>query len=472
MNQAILIVSPDLDVQKTFRESLGDQFEIEAFGNEAQAFKSFKNHRYEFTFFDIELLKEAQSGGQKVDYKSAIDKYRKTFPMANIVILAKGSMTRDAVRAVKAGADDYLNYPVEPSELALVTAKVEEQVRVESEIEFLRDQFWSVDAQKVIETKSPKMKRVYELVKSVAATRSTVLLTGETGVGKSMIAKLIHDHSTRKDGPFIPVHCGAISENLVESELFGHEKGAFTGAIQRKMGKFELAHGGTIFLDEIGTVSSNTQIKLLQVLQDSIFQRVGGETDIKVDVRVIAATNENLKEMVEEKTFRRDLLHRLSVFPVEIPPLRERREDIPKMLEFFLERFKSEGLKDIKGFRPEVLEALVNFEWTGNVREMENIVERAYILENTEYVGPESIPLEIVGESETSAVVPLDLHKTLAEARNEVIENFERQYLQELLAEKGGKISETAEAAGVGVRQIHKLMVKYGLSKKEFKEEL
>lgn len=465
----ILVITERQNAQAVFFSSLREQYDLDCFEEEPKAFEKFKNQRFDFTFIDIELLKSGADPSSKTPLKSALKKYWQAFPTASIVILADNANTRSAVKAVKAGADDYLNYPIDKSELALITAQVEEVARAESELEYFRDQFWSIDAKDIIESKNPKMQKVFKLIKSVAPTKSTVLLTGETGVGKSMLAKLIHDHSTRKSAPFIPVHCGAISENLIESELFGHEKGAFTGAIKRKLGKFELANGGTIFLDEIGTISANAQIKMLQVLQDAIFQRVGGETNIKVDVRIIAATNENLKEMVEEKEFRRDLFHRLSVFPIEIPALKERPEDIPGLLDVFLKKLNKENTKEIRGFRPEVIEALCAYDWTGNIREMENLIERAFILEETDLMTPESFPIEIMRDVETTAVVPLDVRKSLAEARNEVVENFERQYLKELLAEKKGKINETAEAAGVGVRQIHKLMSKYGLLRNEYK---
>ena len=243
------------------------------------------------------------------------------------------------------------------------------------------DLFWRPEALKVVRTQSPRMRQVLEKLKSVAPTRTTVLLLGDTGVGKGMIAKLIHQHSSRSDMPFVHLHCGAIPETLVESELFGYEKGAFTGANKRKLGRFDKAQGGMLFLDEVNTITPSTQIKLLQVLQERIFQRVGGEQPIEADVRIITASNSDLSALCEEGSFRRDLYYRLSVFPIQLPSLRERTEDIPQIIDSLIEWFNQHYFKDIQGIDPFVIKALKQYDWPGNVRELENIIERAYILE-------------------------------------------------------------------------------------------
>ncbi len=341
---------------------------------------------------------------------------------------------------------------------------------MQAELSYLKDQFWHARANEIIVTQSSKMKAVYDKVKAVAATSSTVLLTGETGVGKSLIARLIHEHSIRKKEALVCVHCGAIPDTLIESELFGHEKGSFTGAIRRKLGRFEIANDGTLFLDEIGTVSAATQIKLLQALQESTFQRVGGESDIKVDVRVIAATNDNLKDLVAAKSFRPDLFYRLNVFPIEIPPLRERREDIPHLCRNLLQKLNKEYGKNIEGLSDIAQNALVEYSWPGNIRELENVIERAYIIETGHQLSAESLPIEIVQTNTTSAIIPMNARQSLAEVRNQAIEDVERQYLKEILTLYQGRINESAEAAGVGVRQIHKLMSKYGFDKSDFKK--
>jgi transcriptional regulator with GAF, ATPase, and Fis domain len=296
-----------------------------------------------------------------------------------------------------------------------------------------------------------------------------VLLTGETGTGKSLLAKLIHRHSNRREAQFISVHCGAIPDTLLESELFGHEKGAFTGAARRKLGKFEIANGGTIFLDEIGTLTPSAQVKLLMILQEGFFERVGGEATLKTDVRVVAATNADLKQMAGEKNFRKDLFYRLNVFPIDLPPLRERAPDIPKLVESFLTKHNSLGPKAIRHVHPSVTKALCHYDWPGNIRELENLIERAYILEQSDTLTSESFPSNFFNAECQTAEVPIDTSQSLAKVRAEGVEEIERRYLKDLLSRHQGRINQSAEEAGITTRQLHKLMTKYGLRKEDFK---
>ncbi|MBU4504421.1 MAG: sigma-54 dependent transcriptional regulator, partial [Proteobacteria bacterium] len=338
-----------------------------------------------------------------------------------------------------------------------------------SELDYLRDRFWQEDSLEIVRTRSPLMKRLFDKVRAVASTKSTVLLNGETGTGKGVLSRLIHQHSNRKDGPFISVHCGAIPDTLLESELFGHERGAFTGAIRRKLGKFEIAQGGTIFLDEIGTITSSAQIKLLEILQDGTFHRVGGEERIEANVRVIAATNTDLKKMCEAGQFRRDLYYRLNVFPLEIPPLRERMEDIVYIVEIILKRLKKFDVKEIHDVHPHVIDAFGKYSWPGNIREMENLIERAYILEKSSILTPESFPNELFASNPSPIQMKPNISLSLAEVRRTDIEHTEKSYLKELLAVNKGRIKESAEVAGISTRQLHKLMKKYSITKEEFK---
>jgi transcriptional regulator with GAF, ATPase, and Fis domain len=268
---------------------------------------------------------------------------------------------------------------------------------------------------------------------------------------------------------FIGVHCGAIPDTLLESELFGHEKGAFTGAVRQKLGKFELAHGGTIFLDEIGTITPAAQIKLLQVLQDGTFQRVGGEQLIETDCRIIAASNADLSAMVAKELFRRDLYYRLNVFPIRIPSLRDRREDIPQLTEIFLKRMNRFSHRGIHYVHPAVMEAFQRYPWPGNIRELENLVERACILETSSILTPTSFPAELFADALHASPMPVETGLTLANVRGRAVEEAEKRYLREVLSRNGGKINRTAETAGVTVRQINKLMRKYGIAKEEFR---
>jgi transcriptional regulator with GAF, ATPase, and Fis domain len=318
---------------------------------------------------------------------------------------------------------------------------------------------------------SKAMKAVLEQARTVAPTRATVLLTGETGVGKGVLAKLIHQWSNRTERPFVAVHCGAIPDSLLESELFGHEKGAFTGAHRRKQGKFELADGGTLFLDEVGTITPSVQIKPLDILQERRFHRVGGEEDIEVDIRIVAATNSDLNRMQKEGRFRSDLYHRLNVFPIDIPPLRERKEDVPALVAHLLERLNALYSKEIAGLEPRVQEAFLSYDWPGNVRELENVLERAHILESTVRISAQHVPFEILNTAEKHVAVamPVGGSKTLAAARTEAVAAAERHYLVEVLAAHQGRIDASARAAGITTRQLRKLLAKYQIRKTDFK---
>ncbi len=425
-----------------------------------------RKKRCDMILIDIEVLRESAHGN---DYKTALQPFWHLYPTVDIIAMSSKEMIRDAVKAVKAGADDYLVYPLNPDEVKYVINSIYESMIIQSEVDYLRDQFWETDALDVVQTHSPVMKAVYTDIRSVAPTKSTVLLSGETGTGKGVAANLIHRHSNRRDGPFISVHCGAIPDTLLESELFGHEKGAFTGAVRRKLGKFEIATGGTIFLDEIGTISHSAQIKLLQVLQDGTFQRVGGEETIRADVRVICATNRDLREMCEDGQFRKDLYYRINVFPIYIPLLKERGEDIPHLVEVFLKQMNKFNTKEIHDVDPRVMDAFKRYAWPGNIRELENLIERAHILETSSMFTPESFPAELFESDLALTTLPVNSSLILAEVRRKGIEDIERNYLKEVLARNKGKVKESAEAAGITTRQLHKLMAKYAIRKEEFR---
>jgi transcriptional regulator with GAF, ATPase, and Fis domain len=320
-----------------------------------------------------------------------------------------------------------------------------------------------------VQSRSVVMRRLYQQMRLVVATNSTVLITGETGTGKSFLARLIHLHSERRQGPFISVHCGAIPETLIESELFGHEKGAFTGAVKRKQGRFTMADGGTIFLDEIGTITPAIQIKLLQFLQDHTLQPVGSEETLEADLRVLAATNSDIKQMVEEGHFRSDLFYRLNVFPLHIPPLRERREDIPMLTRLFIKRLNRFYRRIISGVSSEVEQAFLAYDWPGNIRELENLIERAFILEKGDKLGPKSIPPELFDRDCTPPAIESDKLPALRSFRTKAVEQAEYRYLKRLLTINKGRIDTSAATAGITTRQLHKLITKHGLRKEDFK---
>ena len=342
-------------------------------------------------------------------------------------------------------------------------------LELNAELGFLDESQWKNEILDQLQSRSGIMQQINEQVRLVAPTLTTVLLSGETGTGKGFLARQIHLHSQRRGQPFISVHCGAIPETLIESELFGHEKGAFTGAVKRKQGRFALASRGTIFLDEIGTITPAIQIKLLQFLQDHTFQPVGSERALEADVRVLAATNADLMRMVQDSQFRSDLFYRLNVFPLQIPPLRERREDIPLLANLFIKRLNRLFGKRINGLSLEVEQALRSYDWPGNIRELENLLERAFILEKGNDLGPGSFPPEVFNKDCAFPVLGQEGLPTLGSFRAQAVNQIELQYLIRLLTEHEGRIGPSARTAGVSTRQLHKLMTKHGLKKEDFK---
>ena len=454
------------DRVSSVKESLQDVYGIGYSSQITEALEVLRNHLYEFVFVDIEILQRTAAGSS---YSAVFQTFSLVNPNISIVVMAEPALVGEAVKIVKEGAGSYITYPLVLDEVKLVVNSIAEQARAESELDYLRDQVWQEDEFDLLQTKSPSMKTVYEKIRAVASTKSTVLLTGDTGTGKGFTARFIHKLSLRKNERFIEVHCGAIPDTLVESEMFGHEKGAFTGAIKRKLGKFEIAKKGTIFLDEISTIAPSTQVKLLQVLQNGITHRVGSEEEIHADVRIIAATNADLKQLCDEKLFRSDLYYRLNVFPIELPLLKERKEDIPKLVELFLAKLNAFHSKGISGVHPQVLEAFLAYSWPGNIRELENIMERAYILEIGSVLRPENFPVELFMQQ--AEVIPGTINPalTLSQVRQQEMDRIEQTYLDLLLKKCNGKINMTAAAAGITTRQLHKLMKKHTLRKEDYK---
>lgn len=465
----VLVVTGDYKAYNTIRLSLGPEYKVDLARDKTSSFEMFRKKNYELLFIDIVVLCGELSQNGYHDYKKDLQPFWQISSSAEIIILSSQETIREAVYAVKAGADSYLTYPINRDEVRYVTESIYEFTIMQQELDYLRGRFWQNDSLHLVQTNSPAMKKVFDKVRSVAPTRATVLLTGETGTGKSVIAKLIHRHSSRSDSQFISVHCGAIPDTLLESELFGHEKGAFTGAVRKKLGKFEIAHGGTIFLDEIGTITPAAQIKLLQVLQERSFQRVGGEKNIEVDVRIIAASNIDLKKLSNEGVFRNDLYYRLNVFPIDIPPLRDRIEDLPLLVDLFLKRLNKIYPKEIHDIHPQVMEAFEKYPWPGNIRELENLIERGFILETASILTPKSFPGELFPSETCRPEISPDISLPLAEVRHRGIEQIERYYLRNLLSAHKGRINNAARAAGVSVRQLHKLLTRYGIHKEEFR---
>lgn len=352
------------------------------------------------------------------------------------------------------GAYDFLTKPLNLEQLEMIVKRALEGRELSLKHQQLLSEVSSERGVDSVVGKSAAMQRVMMLVRKVADARISVLITGESGVGKNVVANAIHSLSARHDNALITVHCAALSESLLESELFGHEKGAFTGAESLHKGKFELAHGGTIFLDEIGEISQSVQVKLLRVLQERKFERVGGEQTIEVDVRIIAATNRNLEEEVKAGRFREDLFFRLNGIRIEVPPLRERKDDIPLLMNSFLTKFNKDNNKSIKGFDSRARTAIYKYDWPGNIRELEHCVESSVVMASGDEITVDDLP-PTVSRASSSSVMSIPLGITLSEAERIVIE-------QNLAANKGNK-SKTADILGIGRKTLHRKLSEYGL---------
>ncbi len=357
-------------------------------------------------------------------------------PKMPVVMITAHGTVESAIEAMKIGAVDYISKPFDMEELKLIIKRSLEVLELASEVDYLREELGEKISPNLIGS-SGSLKEVKELVTKVANTSATVLIQGESGTGKEVVARMLHQMSERANKPFVAVNCAAIPENLLESELFGYEKGAFTGAVGRKKGKFEVAGSGTIFLDEIGEIPLQIQVKLLRVLQEREFERVGGNDSVRMEARIIAATNKNLKKSVQEGTFREDLYYRLEVIPVSLPPLRERKEDIPELVDHFLKKY--DPRRRIKGFSQEAMNTLCGYNWPGNIRELENIIERAVILCADEEVTPDYLPKEVLQRQR-------DQHRVMFDFPVEGIclEDLERDLILKALEVSGGNQTKAA----------------------------
>lgn len=373
-----------------------------------------------------------------------------------VILLTAFSSVETAVEAMKKGAFDYITKPVDIGELQLIIARALGFRGLQEENRQLKEQLGERQIATDIIGRSPAMQEMFATLAMVAPTDATVLITGESGTGKELVATALHHNSPRKNGPFIKLNCAALNDSLLESELFGHEAGAFTGATGRRKGRFELAHRGTLFLDEIGDMSLSTQAKVLRVLQDGEFERLGGSETVQTDVRLLAATHKDLQAMILDGTFRQDLFFRLSVVPLHLPALRDRITDIPELANFFLARYAKKNRKDLKGFHPEALNLLMRYPWPGNIRELENTIERAVILCLGEQISPHELPPHFLADE-----VRLDPGKLAGEAVT--LRDMERLTIKNTLTSTGNNKSLTAKKLGIARQTLLNKIKEYGL---------
>jgi len=446
-NYRILVI----DDEEIVRESLSDWLKkfgyyVETAENGTRGLEKIRNQNWNIMLVDLklpdisglEILKEAR----KIQENSAV------------IIITAYATVDTAIQAMKDGAYDYIVKPFDPDEINLVIKKILEHQKLVDENLFLRRELTKRYTFQDIIGKSPAMQKVFELIKTVGPTKSTVLIQGESGTGKELVARAIHQISPRAQQPFVTVSCGALTETLLESELFGHEKGAFTGAVVQRKGKFELANGGTIFLDEIGDIDPKTQADLLRVLQEREFTRVGGQEPLKVDVRVIAATNKDLPNLMREGKFREDLYYRLNVIAMSLPPLRERKEDITPLADHFLHKYNIENNKKIQRLSEDALKILLDYRWPGNVRELEHAVEHAVTIEKTNIITAESLPPAFQAGEAGPCVYP---------AEDKPLEEVEKEYIQRLLNKHQWNIQKAAMILNIDRTTLYNKIKKYNL---------
>ncbi len=428
-NEKILLIDDSYEILENLSEYLiSEGYEVTTASDGTSGIS-----RIEKTFYDFVLTDLKMPGADGMEVLKYVREYS---PESICIILTGYGTIRNAVEAIKNGAFDYLTKPVKLDEIDITLKRAIEYRDLKRENVNLRNQLKRKYQFKNIIGESPAMQEVFKTVEKVSDTDSTVLILGESGTGKELIARALHYNSYRREGPFVPVNCAAIPSELLESELFGHEKGAFTNAIRTRIGRFELAHGGTLFLDEIGDMNPNLQSKLLRVLQERQIERIGGVKPIKVDIRIISATHQDLKKAVLKKKFREDLYYRLNVIPIRIPPLRERKSDIPLLVHHFIHHFSKTKKKRVTGITEEALEQLMGYDWPGNVRELENMIERLVILANSETIDitdlPERVFPTLSKEGEGTVVLP-DEGLSLETALNE----FEKQLILQALNKSG-----------------------------------
>ncbi len=436
-------------------------FKVDEASDGKEAFEKFKQGDWDIVLMDVRM--------PNMDGLEALKAIKEEDPRTFVVLMTAHSNLKDAVTAIKEGAYDYLEKPVQPQKLIEIVNRSIEAREMISSIA-VSNPIFDDDVESEFVGSSQKMKEVFNLIYRLCKVDTTVLIRGENGTGKELVARAIHYNSPRKTGSMVAINCGAIPENLMESELFGHEKGSFTGAHERKIGKFQLANNGTIFLDEIGELRPDMQVKLLRVLQERKFVPVGGNREVKTDARIIAATNRNLEKMIEEGTFREDLFYRLNVMPIFLPPLRDRLDDLEHLVSFFIKKFSKVHGRSLTGISEEALKAMKNYRWPGNIRELENIVERAYIVENGDRISVHALPDQI---KTAKGQVDLPLNKGYSGPLDfeAFKEQAEKDFIISALKATGGKINKTVAEANIPKNTLLRKIRKYNINVRDYSKE-
>ncbi len=463
--QRILIVEDLPDARQSLQEllSLTLHVAVDVAEDGTRALHMLTERPYSLVITDLRMPK--MSGMKMIE-----EIQNRKIPVTIIVTTGHGSVD-EAVHAMQKGAYDFLTKPADPQHLCLSVQRALRDRMLQDEVAALRKWVEGRHTFQNILSKNPRMLDVFELIGHVATTNTTILISGETGTGKEQIARAIHQASAQhRSGPMVAINCAAVPKTLIESELFGHEKGSFTGAVGQRRGRFEQAHQGTLFLDEVGDVPQFVQVKLLRVLQERKFERVGGSESIEIDVRVIAASNRSLEKMVKEGSFREDLFYRLNVIKIDLPPLRERPEDIPLLAVHFTQRFARPNHPPPQ-ILPEAMELLLAHPWPGNIRQLENAIERACVTSSEGVIGPEHLPAEISGPTVSKPGMTVDLSRPLTEQLAELIAAFEQRYLRKALKRTHGHVGRCAEISGLSRRSITKKISHYQIDKDEFKKE-
>jgi DNA-binding NtrC family response regulator len=459
MSGRILIVDDEEIILQSCLRLLGDSdYELEAVRDGLEALRKIETNDYDVVILDIMM--------PKIDGLEVLQKVKEMHPDIDIIMITGLSQIETAVRAMKLGAFDYLPKPFDPDELKLVVQRAFERRQLQKENLDLQSEDNSTYHFENIIGSSPQMQKIYRLIANCAPTNSTILLTGESGTGKELIARAIHFNSLRRDKPFVAVDCNSLSENLLESEMFGHVKGAFTGAVSNKKGMFEIADNGTLFLDEISNISLSTQAKLLRVIQEREFKAVGDTRTKSANFRLILATNKDLKAMVAEGSFREDLFYRINIFPIQIPSLRERRDDIPALAFHFLNVFSEEVGKKVTEFSEGAMSLLVNYDWPGNVRELENTVQRSVILTTDNIIREGHLMNIIESLPQNDINVPMtgdELKRVKKEAREKSVENIEKQFIIEALKRNDWNVTKSAADTGMQRANFQALMKKHNI---------